>query len=724
MAKQRTAEHRDAVGPLQALLVASIGVPLLLLAGTAWLSHREAERAAWERIERIVDTVREHATRVFQTHELVLDRIADRTRDMDWPAIRDSAELHLFLRQIREGSPQIARVGLIEPDRRVAAVDGGVPALIGRGGLANYRQVPRADANDELLISDVAATESGGPPQFVVARRKPDKTRPSEDGLIFVAVRPEYFAHYYEGIVGDPNLNITLTRADGSILARFPEPPGPTVLPPTAGLMRQIHAGHEGGRFESVSYIDGSPRLFAFRKLIGYPVYVSVGISRAAVEGTWMRALASHLVYGVPATLALIMTTLVALRRTRREHEALALARHEEERRKQAEAEIRQAQKMEAIGRLTGGVAHDFNNLLTAVVGNLELLERHVTSDTGRRLLAAAQRGVTRGEQLTHSLLAFSRRQTLRPEVVNANRLIKEFADLLRRVTGEAIEVQFLLSATLDPCLIDPGEFQSALLNLVVNAKDAMPHGGKITIQTENLRHSASSPSIGVRDLPPGDYVVVAVGDTGEGMPAEVIDRAFEPFFTTKEIGKGSGLGLSQVYGFVKQSGGYVQIESEPQVGTTVRLYLRRSTAIASPIMGPSPATALPQSRGGETILVVEDDSDVREVVALHLRNLGYRVLTASDGREALAALTADHSIDLMFTDLVMPNGVRGDELARRARDLRKGLRVVLTSGYPASAEPLVRGELAADVGFLAKPYKAEDLAHAIRSALGGAHAD
>jgi CheY-like chemotaxis protein len=222
-----------------------------------------------------------------------------------------------------------------------------------------------------------------------------------------------------------------------------------------------------------------------------------------------------------------------------------------------------------------------------------------------------------------------------------------------------------------------------------------------------------------VRDLPPGDYVVVAVGDTGEGMAPDVIERAFEPFFTTKEIGKGSGLGLSQVYGFVKQSGGYVQIESEPAVGTTVRLYLRRSTAIATPMMGPSPATALPQSRGGETILVVEDDSDVRDVVALHLRNLGYRVLTASDGREALSSLNTDASIDLMFTDLVMPNGVRGDELARRARELRKDLRVVLTSGYPASAEPLVRGELAEDVGFLAKPYKAEDLAHAIRSALG-----
>src|SRR4051812_34458829 len=210
--------------------------------------------------------------------------------------------------------------------------------------------------------------------------------------------------------------------------------------------------------------------------------------------------MASHLAYGVPATLALIATTLIALGRTRREHAALARARAEEVLREEAEEETRQAQKMESIGRLTGGVAHDFNNLLTAVVGNLELLERHVSTTTGRRLLAAAMRGVARGEQLTQSLLAFGRRQALRPELVNANRLIKEFGDLLRRASGETIELQFVLSPTLDPCLVDPGQFQSALLNLVVNARDAMPNGGKITIQTENISFRASPPPA---DVPP-----------------------------------------------------------------------------------------------------------------------------------------------------------------------------------------------------------------------------
>jgi len=719
MARHSTAEQRNALGPLQALLIASIGVPLLLFAGAVWLSHRDAYRAAWERITRIEDTVGEHAIRVFQTHELVLDRIADRTADMDWPAIRQSHELYLFLRQIREGSPQISRVGLVDPDRRLALTDGAFPVPSDFVHERSFLRVPRPGNDEDLYVSDVTIGESIGRPQFSVNRYKPNSAHTPQGGMIFVSVRPEYFARYYEDILGERGINITLARADGVILARYPEPRGPSVLPPTSGLMQQLQQGNEEGRFESVSFLEGGERLFVFKKLLGYPVYVNVGISREMVDGAWLRASAGHLIYGVPATLALIATTLVALRRTRREQAALALARTEEERRKQAEAEIRQAQKMEAIGQLTGGVAHDFNNLLTAVVGNLELLERHVTSDTGHRLLAAAQRGVTRGEQLTHSLLAFARRQTLRPEVVNANRLIKEFGDLLRRASGEAVEVQFVLSTTLDPCLVDPGEFQSALLNLAVNARDAMPRGGKLTIQTENLALTANAVTIGTREVPAGNYVVVAVGDTGEGMSAEVVERAFEPFFTTKEVGKGSGLGLSQVYGFVKQSGGYVQIESEQAVGTTVRLYLPRSTAMPAPLVAPHKTAELPQSRGHETILVVEDDAEVCEVVALHLRDLGYRVLTAEDGRAALALLQSDASIDLMFTDLVMPNGVRGDDLARRARTLRPGLRVVLTSGYPASVEPLAWDALGEHAGFLAKPYKAEELARAIRSALG-----
>jgi two-component system NtrC family sensor kinase len=715
----RTAGHRNAVGPLKALLVASVGVPLLLFAGAAWLSHRDAYRAAWERIERIEDTVGEHAIRVFQTHELVLDRIADRTADMDWPTIRRSHELSLFLREIREGSPQISRVGLVEPDRRVALTDGGIPPPGTYAHERNFTRVPRAGNDEDLFISDVSTGESVGRPQFSITRYKPNSAHTPQGGMIFVSVRPEYLARYYEDVLGDTDLNITLVRADGAILARFPEPRGPSTLPPTAGMMQQLQRGIEAGRFEAVSFVDGTERLFVFKKLLGYPVYVNVGITREAVDGAWLRRLAGHLIYGVPATLAMIATTLVALYRTRREQEALALARSEEERRKQAEAEIRQAQKMEAIGQLTGGVAHDFNNLLTAVVGNLELLERHVSSDAGRRLLAAAQRGITRGEQLTHSLLAFARRQTLRPEVVNANRLVKEFGDLLQRATGEAVEVQFVLSTTLDPCLVDPGEFQSALLNLVVNARDAMPSGGKITIQTENVALKANAVTIGSRDVPAGNYVVVAVGDTGEGMSAKVAERAFEPFFTTKEVGKGSGLGLSQVYGFVKQSGGYVQIESEPAVGTTVRLYLPRSTVVSAPLVAPRPAVEPPRSPGQETILVVEDDPDVRDVVALRLRDLGYHVLTAEDGREALTVLRSDPSIDLIFTDLVMPNGVRGDDLVRRAREFRTGLRVVLTSGYPASVEPLAWDALGGEVGFLAKPYKAEELARVIRAALG-----
>jgi PAS domain S-box-containing protein len=385
---------------------------------------------------------------------------------------------------------------------------------------------------------------------------------------------------------------------------------------------------------------------------------------------------------------------------------------HDTTERRRAEEALRQAQKIEAVGQLTGGIAHDFNNLLTVISGNLDLLESHVAGEAGRRLIGAARRGAERAARLTGSLLAFARRQQLRPETVNANRLIQEFRDLLRRAAGEAIDLQLVLNPTLDPCRIDPAQFQSALLNLVINARDAMPaEGGRIAIETQNVE-IGDDQSTGDPDLAPGRYAVVTVADTGSGMTDEVRRRAFEPFYTTKEVGKGSGLGLSQVYGFVKQSGGHVQLGSELGVGTSVSLFLPQSGDAAAPDP-PAGAGAVP--RGSETILVVEDDAEVRATVVRGLEALGYRVLAARDGPEALRLLSRSERVDLLFSDVVMPEGMRGDELARRARALRRGLRVLLTSGY---AKPEGAGRLDETLRLLAKPYRQEELARAIRSAL------
>jgi CheY-like chemotaxis protein len=367
---------------------------------------------------------------------------------------------------------------------------------------------------------------------------------------------------------------------------------------------------------------------------------------------------------------------------------------------------------MEAVGQLTGGIAHDFNNLLTVIVGNLDLLERHVPGEAGRRLILAARHGAERGARLTHSLLAFARRQQLRPEIVNPNQLIKEFRDLLRRAAGDAIELQLMLSPTVYPCRLDAAQFQSALLNLVVNARDAIATTGKITVETASLSIGrADREKYG--DLEPGNYVVVAVSDTGVGMDQLTLARAFEPFFTTKDVGRGSGLGLSQVYGFVKQSGGHVQLASEPGVGTTVRLYLPQARATVAPEAAARTGEG-PAAGGHETILVVEDDVDVCAVVAETLRTLGYRVITAPDGATAMAVLKSDEKVDLVFSDIVMPDGLSGDELGRWVATERRGVRVLLTSGYPdvALEQP------AEGFTLLQKPYQKEDLARSVREAL------
>ncbi|HEX7970444.1 MAG TPA: ATP-binding protein, partial [Stellaceae bacterium] len=351
----------------------------------------------------------------------------------------------------------------------------------------------------------------------------------------------------------------------------------------------------------------------------------------------------------------------------------------------------------------------------TALSGNLDLLEQQVRGDAARRLIEAAHRAIERGARLTQSLLAFARRQSLHPETVNANRLIKEFVELLRRAAGDHVEVQLLLSPTLDPCRIDAAQFQAALLNLIVNARDAVPaSGGRISIETENVtvdeREAALDPG-----TQPGAFVCIKVSDTGSGMTQEVMTRAFEPFFTTKDIGKGSGLGLSQVYGFAAQSGGFVRLASELGIGTTVRLYLPRSQDGAAAEQQRSVGTA-PSARAGraETVLVVEDDADVRDTVTESLRALGYDVVAAEDGVAALALLERGMRADLLFSDLSMPRGLAGDELARRALRLRRGLKVLLTSGYAAA----LSGSPSQDFAILAKPYRHDEFARAIRAAL------
>ncbi|MFC5507659.1 MULTISPECIES: hybrid sensor histidine kinase/response regulator [Hyphomicrobiales] len=382
------------------------------------------------------------------------------------------------------------------------------------------------------------------------------------------------------------------------------------------------------------------------------------------------------------------------------------------------EEELRQAHKMEAVGQLTGGIAHDFNNLLTVVSGNLEMIERRLTDDRARALLREAQGAAEDGAKLTAQLLAFGRKQPLNAKLADVGQLVSRFSDLLRRALGETIELRTIVSGAPGAALVDASQLQNALLNLALNARDAMPRGGRLTVEVSAAKLDADYASM-YPEVRTGSYVLISVTDTGAGMPAEVRQRAFEPFFTTKGVGAGTGLGLSMVYGFTKQSGGHVQIYSEVGQGTSVRLFLPAASMVApqaEPVSadGHLPPSGLPG--GSETILVVEDDARVRRVAVARLEDMTYRVLQAETAAEALAVLGAHPEVALLFTDIVMPGGMSGDELAREARKLRPGLKIIMTSGF---AEPSVAvRELAAEASWLKKPYSAMELAVRIRELL------
>jgi signal transduction histidine kinase len=379
------------------------------------------------------------------------------------------------------------------------------------------------------------------------------------------------------------------------------------------------------------------------------------------------------------------------------------------------EAQVRQAQKMEAVGQLTGGVAHDFNNILTVITGTIEILGEavkdrpHLAQITN--LISAA---ASRGADLTQHLLAFARQQPLQPRSTDVNALVIDAARLLRPTLGEQIEIDSMLAHDSAPALIDPSQLSTAILNLALNARDAMPNGGKLTLETKNVVLDENYASMN-REVKPGNYVMIAVSDTGEGIPSSLHEKVFEPFFTTKDVGKGSGLGLSMVYGFVKQSNGHINIYSEEGHGTTVKLYLPQAEGVAD-----APATEAAVSLGeygDESILIVEDDALVRQYVVTQISGFGYHTLAASNAAEGLAIINGAERIDLLFTDVIIPGGMNGRQLATEAVKRRPRLKVLYTSGYSENAI-LHHGRLDAGVLLLPKPYLSSDLARMIRIAL------
>ncbi|HTP93167.1 MAG TPA: response regulator [Xanthobacteraceae bacterium] len=695
-------ERASAIRLLQLMMMASLVLPAALLAYASWNDYREVHAAADERIDRSLDVMQEQALKVFETVDRTFAEVNEVVRGMSDDEIRAAqSTLHPRLDRISGVMPQLQAIVLVGRDGRPLASS----TLKTVRPDANFADrdyfKAQVDHDAGTYVSDVRVPKlSGVGSDFFDLSHRLAAPDDSFRGVIAVAVRPAYFEDFYALLGQSSGSFYALVRADGSFLARYPVRSNRTQRLSNASALRQaIDKGLTRGRFSVDSEIDGVPRRIGFRKLANYPVYALAGTDSMAIRDEWLGIVEDHLLFGLPATLLIFTVLWVALRRTRRLHE-------EAERREVAEDALHQAQQLQAIGQLTGGVAHDFNNLLMIVSGSVQRLRRSITDEKQIQLLDAITTATQRGESLTRQLLTFSRRQMLQPSVIDLAGRLPEIKDMLARSLRGDIDIR--VGVPNRPCFVkvDPSELELALLNLAFNARDAMPSGGTLTITAKPvvLRGKASEEGLS------GEFVAVRIADSGSGIPSDVLPRVFEPFFTTKEVGKGTGLGLSQVYGFAKQSGGAATITSSSR-GTAVTLFLPRTWE--SPAQPNEQPDAVVAKRTAGTVLLVEDNAEVADVGKSYLEQLGYKVKQASSAQAGLDLIEREDKVDLVFSDILMPGGMNGLELADAIRTRFPGLPVLLTTGYSSSAQDAVRQ------GFevLQKPYNLAALERALGEA-------
>jgi two-component system NtrC family sensor kinase len=586
--------QRQLSWPLRLLLAAAFAVPLLLLALAALQNWRLVRVQAEQRVRIEAGQLHEHALSALETYSLVLAWIDDRIRGLDWRQIEQSRELHDLLSDI-EALPPIGAVAIIDASGHIRA--SGHPLAAMRADASQLDAFVAQKQHDAGIFVGREYSEAiTRMPGFAISRRRstPDG---SFDGVVVVAAKPDYFADFFSTVSRAENFSAALIRSDGSILVRYPPLPGLTSLAPERPIMRAIAAEPERGSFWGRGGADGIERLFGYQRIAGYPLYVIYGIPARDIRASWWANLVDYLWFAIPASLGLLCMTLFAVRQLQQQKVAswrwrttAQRLKREMDRRTRAEAELHQAQKMEALGQLTGGVAHDFNNVLTVLQGCLELLRGHQRDDKLEARVEMALTAVERGKSLTGQLLAFSRRQPLALARVDVNALLRGMTELLTQTMGEGISIACDLAQGLWPVDTDPAQLELAVINLAINARDAMPSGGVLRVRTFNT--TRFEPVLDGEPSAGGEFVALEISDTGTGMPPEVIARAFEPFFTSKGPGKGTGLGLSIVYGFARQSGGSASIRSEVGHGTTVTLLLPRAREEAG--LDKDPATGLP----------------------------------------------------------------------------------------------------------------------------------
>ncbi|MCK1718441.1 hybrid sensor histidine kinase/response regulator [Bradyrhizobium sp. 141] len=701
--------QRNSLRLLQWMMAASLALPIALFAIAATISYTSTRDIADREIERTLDVVHEHALKVFETIDRSLAELNEVVRGLPDDTIRArEPALHRRLKRLTDSLPQLKSAWIFDADGKalVNSLASPPPELSFADRNYFYAHI------DQSIGTFIGTALTPRPPYqgarfFGVSRRR-DSDDGSFIGVIQASVLPEYFDSFYARIGSDAGSFFAMGRSDGVLLAHFPRLDRDLRLDPTGPVGREIAARPEHGLITVAWPSDGIERRIGYRRVSEYPIYVSAGLETSAIRARWFATIGQHLVFGIPATALLFLLLALALRRTQH-------LQAEAAKRREAEEALKHSQRLEALGQLTGGVAHDFNNLLTVIRASVDLLNRpQLTEERRQRYITAIADAVARAAKLTSQLLAFARRQTLKPEVFDVGERMQALHDMLAPLLGPAIEIAMRLPA--EPCLVraDAGQFETALINMATNARDAMQGKGRITFKVEPATTVPDTLAGASGSQIPGHhgFVSVTVSDTGIGIPAARLGRIFEPFFTTKQVGHGTGLGLSQVFGFARQSGGEVTVTSEVGHGSTFSLYLPRMAPDLLP-QRQAPNTAPAVAGSGMSVLVVEDNIELANFAADGLTELGYSITLVDNATDALAELVVDADrFDVVFSDVVMP-GMTGLDLAQVIRDRGIDVPIVLTTGYSQALSQ----DGVAGFDLVQKPYSIEELSRVLHRA-------
>ncbi|WP_248323040.1 hybrid sensor histidine kinase/response regulator [Caballeronia sp. Sq4a] len=691
------------------LAVMSVLGPLVCVSGYAWFDYHRRLSEAFDQVDRLTRVAEEQAATVQGLNAEVLDRIDELMDDQrpDWIA-REEKTVHESLNAIVGRFPQIASAAVYSATGQLLASSRFYPVPnVSISGSETLQAASHARGEPHISLAQPGFLT--GSNVFTVSTSWVDKEGRSL-GVLSIALRQQYFLDFYRELTGDePFVLIGLYRADGGILARFPNSRPQATSAADSGIKHAMKENARFGHLLSVSPVDGRERVLAYRRVGGYPMYVLAGIETASIAAKWRaNLLAITTILLVPCVVVWVLLWM-SLRRLGEEEIAWHKWHAEVSRRVSAEESNRQLRRMGALGNLVANVAHDFNNLLMVVNANVELARRKHYTNLEKEVLAV-QHAAKGAQGLARRLMSVARKQPVKLECLNVCEWLESMRDLIETSLGEQVELDLQLTSRRDGVMVDPVELEAAVINLCVNAKDAMPDGGKFTVRCESITLSEQT-----FDMPPGDYVLLRFTDTGKGMTDAVLRRAFEPLFTTKAKGAGTGLGLAQVMATCEQSGGTARIESAPDRGTTISIYLPRiegeegcAEAAAEPVQE-EPADVL---ASGVSVLLVEDNQSVADGIAAVLDVFGCNVRHELTADSAIALLESGYHADLVLSDVQMPGKLDGLDLAEYVRDRWPDQMIALMTGY---AQELRRAS-EADVVILAKPFDINELRSVVKN--------